>query len=100
MSWAETAPVLSTARRQEWGLFLLEWLFHTATAMYRRELQCQMQTPPLPPMHSSQGYGLQTTRSMNLLGSTHDKFIELAEDITVDGIKWHEASFPVNMRTN
>ena len=35
-------PRWSIPKMGEWGLFFLEWLFQTATTMWRREFQCHM----------------------------------------------------------
>ena len=57
-------PRWSIPRRQEWGLFLLEWLFQTAATLQSRDFQCHMQRcSPLPPNHSGWGCSPHATGS-------------------------------------
>ena len=48
MSSAKTAAGWNISRRQDWGLFLLEWLFKTAATMQRRQLNVTCEDAPIP----------------------------------------------------
>ena len=89
-------------QQQEWGLFLLEHLFHNATAIRKRKQQwhawrCQhfLQTAmaeEMAPEHPS---------IRSLLGSTDDEILEIAEQVywgqyeAVSSIlpHWHQEQF-------
>ena len=75
-------PRWSITRRQEWGLFLLEWLFHTATAIWRRKLQHQMWRCPHSHLTTAaKDTGLKQQKVQTLLGSTHEEILELAREV-------------------
>ena len=70
----------SQAWQQEWGLFLLEWLFYTASTMRKREQQCfRWRCPPwatvvgdTAPVQSSVWI---------LLGFTNEDILRVTKDI-------------------
>ena len=67
---------------QEWGLFLLEGLFHNVTAMRKREMSQHLQRCP----HSHQSTTAEEMAPIHLsmrglLGSTNDEILEVAEEV-------------------
>ena len=60
----------------EWGLFLLEWLFHNVVAMRNREMQQHLQRCP----HSPSVHDGPIHPSMrSLLGLANEEILEVAE---------------------
>ena len=76
----------SVAHRQEWGLFLLEHLFHTTASMRWRERQWQRYqctcshhleiAKKMAPIHPS---------LRNLLGSSEEEILKITEEVTGEG---------------